>query len=443
MLYLHGARTKLSFESGIRTGISDIADDASSNPYRGWYQINQYRLSDTDFPDDNAIAESLDLYGGMRLSLVEFNLAEYANRALSETALHEIRTVLSAAKDQNVGLIVRFLYDWDGNAMETEPKERSMIENHIRQAAPLVNEYQDAIFCIQGIFAGDFGEMHDSAFLGDEDAPALFHLLADRTDPDIFLSVRTPEQWRTLTGVSNPSRSGQTALSARVGLFNDGMMASDSDLGTYAENARAKELSFQNVLCRIVPNGGEVLTDNPLNDIPAAIDTMRAMHISYLNPEYDAEVMDKWKHSEYESENAYDYIGSHLGYRYEAAKCDDKLRHHFHDLFAPSMDLSITILNTGFAPAYRRFDLELVASEGKEEFLSVPVLGNNREWMPDEAFSLKARLGKKELQKIIHEADSLSLWLRLRDPSSGEVIRFAGQETDADLGVFLGTISQK
>ena len=489
-LYLLNARTKVSFIESVRAGAEDNAADAdrnqnadasasqnpselsgdASNPYRGWYQINQYRLSDHDFPDETAITESLDLSDGMRLSLAEFNLAEYAGSALSETALDEIRTVLSAARAQQIGLIVRFLYDWDGNAAEAEPDERSIVEGHIRQTAPLINEYKDIIFCMQGIFVGDYGEMHDSAFLGENDSEALFGLLADQTDPDLFLSVRTPEQWRNLTGVSNPSRSAQTPLSGRTGLFNDGIMASDTDLGTYAENARAKELSFQNVLCRIVPNGGEALNDNSLNDIPAAIDTLRAMRISYLNPEYDAAVMDKWKHSEYEGENAYAYIGAHLGYRYELAKCDGKTHHHFRDLFAPSMDFSITVLNTGFAPAYRRYDMELVLSAPDntqfQELLSVPVLGDNREWMPDEAFSLKARIGKKDFQKVIQhltsrdlhedtlddsaaptnaraarETDSVSLWLRLKDPASGEVIRFAGQENDADPGIFLGRLS--
>lgn len=90
---------------------SDSPNAFLSNPHRGWYQINQYYLSDTDFPDDTAIAESLDLNGGMRLSLAEYNLAEYADSALSERAIAEIRTTFSIAKEQGVGLIVRFLYD--------------------------------------------------------------------------------------------------------------------------------------------------------------------------------------------------------------------------------------------------------------------------------------------------------------------------------------------
>lgn len=491
-LYWYGIKIDISFVEGRGGAVSDetipansdsgtnptslestsITSDAPlSNPYRGWYQINQYYLSDTDFPDDTAIAESLDLDNGMRLSLAEYNLAEYADGALSERALAEIRTTFSIAKEQGVGLIVRFLYDWDGNAAATEPSDRSVIETHIRQVAPLINEYTDTIFCVQGLFVGDYGEMHDSAFVNDTDMAALLNLLAEQVDPRIFLAVRTPEQWRNLTGVSNPSRSRQTELSSRVGLFNDGIMASDTDFGTYAEGSRAKELSFQNVLCQIVPNGGEVvggdkaMTDGqPENtdrsrgteqipNISTVIDTLRTMRITYLNPEYDATVIDRWKQMEYEGQNAYDYIAAHLGYRYELAGCKGKVRHRFRDLFAPSVDFTITIDNTGFAPAYRRFEAELVvgqnpnkstAPDETQEILSIPIRCNNREWLPNEPVALKARLTTKQLHTIADSnANSLSIWLRLKNTDNSEVIQFAKRENDRIFGIFLGELSIK
>lgn len=396
-----------------------------------------------------------------------------------------------------------------------------MIETHIRQIAPLINEYADTIFCVQGLFVGDYGEMHDSAFVNDADMSALLNLLAEQVDPRIFLAVRTPEQWRNLTGVSNPSRSRQTELSSRVGLFNDGIMAGDTDFGTYAESGRAKELSFQNVLCQIVPNGGEVVGgDKMVNDgrtetivslenseqapdISTVINTLRTMRITYLNPEYDSAVIDGWKQAEYEGQNAYDYIGAHLGYRYELAGCEGKVRHRFRDLFAPSMDFTIMVDNTGFAPAYRRFEAELVVTQGSmemdnsvatdsnlsnengnapsddtadatnlhkntafgetQEILSTPIHCDNREWLPNEPAALEARLTAKQIKELLaiidednqtaditknpsadnsveHSANALSVWVRLRDMDNGEVIRIVSPKKNEPSGVFLGEL---
>ncbi len=76
--------------------------------------------------------------------------------------------------------------------------------------------------------------------------------------------------------------------------FNDGMLGSVSDYGTYSDNTRQdagdfsawtreEELAFQDVLCSSVPSGGEVIVDNPYNDLENAIADLKTMHVSYLN----------------------------------------------------------------------------------------------------------------------------------------------------------------
>ena len=46
---------------------------------------------------------------------------------------------------------------------------------------------------------------------------------------------------------------------------------------------REEELAFQDVLCSSVPSGGEVIVDNPYNDLENAIADLKTMHVSYLN----------------------------------------------------------------------------------------------------------------------------------------------------------------
>ena len=128
--------------------------------------------------------------------------------------------------------------------------------------------------------------MHSSNYMDEENMLTLIRHLASVTSPDIFLAVRTPEQWRTIAKTAeplSPENAYDGSLTARLSLFNDGMLGSDTDLGTYGESGsssssdfgkrpRQTELLFQEALCRFVPNGGEVVIDNPYNDLPYAVE---------------------------------------------------------------------------------------------------------------------------------------------------------------------------
>lgn len=84
------------------------------------------------------------------------------------------------------------------------------------------------------------------------------------------------------------------------------MLGTANDTGTYGDTpasadayrsawVREDELDFQNRLCNFVPNGGEVILDNPFNDLAHALSDLSRMHVSYLNSEHDPAVLDKWK----------------------------------------------------------------------------------------------------------------------------------------------------
>ena len=106
-----------------------------------------------------------------------------------------------------------------------------------------------------------------------------------------------------------PAFEADDSLMGRLGLFNDGMLGSESDLGTYGDTARRdatspsykgtrkEELAFQNNLCRYVPNGGEVIFNNTLSDLETSVSALRTMHVSYLNADNDGRVMEKWRNT--------------------------------------------------------------------------------------------------------------------------------------------------
>ena len=121
-------------------------------------------------------------------------------------------------------------------------------------------------------------------------------------------------------------------LAGRLSLFNDGILGSDSDYGTYLTEdfvgmdeygrwRRAEELDFQRELCRTVPNGGEVINENVLNDFENSVKELAAMHVTYLNTDYDEKVLKKWKETRvaekgcFDGMDGYTYMERHLGYR--------------------------------------------------------------------------------------------------------------------------------
>ena len=76
-----------------------------------------------------------------------------------------------------------------------------------------------------------------------------------------------------------------------LGTYDDTPLQSDSAIDE--QGTRNEELIFQEKLCQYVPNGGEVTVDNEYNDLDNAITDLFQMHVSYLNSEHDADVLDK------------------------------------------------------------------------------------------------------------------------------------------------------
>lgn len=421
------------------------------NPYIGWYQMYAYTLSDTETFDLKQLPEQ---ESGPGLILLQVNLRNYAQTTISSTGLQQLNDILDAWHSIGKQLIVRILYDWDGAAMETEPKSLSLILEHMSQTAEIINRHSDCIYILQGIFVGSWGEMHSSDYTNENDIFTLINHLSSVTDPDIFLAVRTPEQWRTIVKSSLPLTSEQAfdgSLAARLSLFNDGMLGSDTDFDTYAapdtvislsgleKRPRQAELLFQNDLCRYVPNGGEVIVSNPYNDLSSAVPDLKSTHASYLNSKYDDAVLSKWRQDTYQGNdsfhgmNGYDYISRHLGYRYVIRSSD----FFFEDSRTEDATLSIVLENVGFSNSYKTFDvtLTLKSNISSQEFI-LPVRTDTRFWDTDSQIGLEIPL---ELRKLTR--GTYNIFLSIDDPVSGYPIYLANTEAEHGTSYFVGTLT--
>ncbi len=411
------------------------------NPNRGFYRIHGFSIQDE--PADYAALVNR-LYSedaGASLALIEINLLAYRSGEISQAGLENIDALFRALSGGGKQLIVRFLYDWEKKNLLTEPNSLEIILRHMEQLEEILRRYEDDIFTLQGLFIGDWGEMHNTRYDSAADLRRLAQKLAAVTGS--YLSVRTPVQWRLAT-----QDGADAALAGRLGLFNDGMLGSETDLGTYdmetqgdQRQTRAQELAFQESLCRSVPNGGEVVVENPYNDFEAAVRDLAAMHVTYLNQDYDREVLEKWAAAVVDQSGCFNgmdglsYIERHLGYRLLINNV--KMGR---SLFRQQIAVEAVFRNEGFAPLYREPEVTLTL-RGAD--------GSLVEQYPAE-YSLCGLSGGKDSAKTspvnavipIEELPkgSYKLYLTLRDPASGEEILLANTQDSGPYGYCLGEI---
>ncbi|MDK2809213.1 MAG: hypothetical protein PWP24_1950, partial [Clostridiales bacterium] len=240
-------------------------------------------------------------------------------------------------------------------------------------------------------------------------------------------------------------------LAARLGLFNDGLLGSDTDLGTYGTIPKISstqtndrwtkedELAFQSMLCQYVPNGGEVVIDNPLNDLSSAIETFYQMHLSYLNSVYDPAVIQKWENTKYSSNDIFngisgeEFMKSHLGYRYVLSHASLS----FHPIFDRSATFSVSIKNVGFANSYKKFNvfLKLVNQETKD-VSSIPVHTDTRTWLSRQTTTLSIPL---DLRSLI--PGRYDFYLQTETFDQKQNIYYGNTGYDASYGYLLGSAS--
>ena len=428
-----------------------------SNPYQGFYHMIGYTLSDDYIPTDN-FSYQTDSYTDS-LALVEINLKNYRTTEISETGLTQLDNILTSWSQSpaNTKLILRFLYDWDGLALATEPESLDLILTHIDQVSTLVNRHCDSIYIMQGIFVGSWGEMHGSRFMDEASVKKLIRHLHDVIDPSIYLSVRTPAQWRMINNLYDlpqkfPAFGADNSLIGRLGLFNDGMLGSESDLGTYGNTARRdatspsyqgtrkEELEFQNNLCSYVPNGGEVIYNNNLSDLETSVSALRAMHVSYLNADYDSRVLEKWRNTVWTGNDAfygcdgYSYVQAHLGYRYLIRTCKIKKS----GWIKPELTLTLTLQNNGFSNTLKPFQTSILLKNTETGTCTiVPFDADLRKLGNGQKKSFSVKLPVQELER-----GSYQIYFSVKDETSGQMILLGNTNKVTDEGYLIGQLEK-
>lgn len=417
------------------------------NPDRGFYDVHAFTIR----PEPQTFEmKDIPKNEANRLSQIQVNLRNFRFGAISEIGMQNITALFEELAKKDARYILRFLYDWNGKANETEPEELEIILTHMRQLSPLLKAYDNCIFLVQGLFIGNWGEMNGTPYTVPDSMKTLAGELLCLTGERTFLSVRTPAHWRTIIQLADVEKMQSNPSALRIGLFNDGIMGNTGDCGTYVGSETAKndtpfsswcredELAFQNQLCRMVPNGGEVILDNPLNDFENAVQTLQTMHVTYLNSEYDQQVLTKWAAATVSDGSCYDgmdgltYIERHLGYRYllDGAKLD-------YSYLRNRLSLTAFMKNVGFAPVYTEMPITVTLVSDAETISLTPdgdlrQAAGGTQW--EEQLPICAEIALPNLKQTKYD-----VYIQIWDPIIDAPLELANEQQGMEYGYYLGS----
>lgn len=327
------------------------------NPERGFHG-NADILNETDL--------SWIRTQGNSLARAYIRLDDYRNQSLPPHFLTRIGNSLALARSAGIKIILRFSYNF-GIGEDDAPLNR--VEEHIQQLSPLFDEYQDVIAVLQAGFIGAWGEWHNSSNGLDtqENKTRVLTALLSALPVSRTVQLRYPgDIIDNFPDPLNITKAYSGSDIARVGHHNDCFLSSDDDVGTYWPHDRQEEFkTYLQQSTSFSPTGGETCQVSPekhRTDCETTLSEMARFHWSYLNQDFYAPDINRWK-----SEGCYDEISRRLGYRY-------RLLGVTYDAQAQpgsNLEFEFEIINDGFSSLYNPRPLHVILSNqgGKRTFL--------------------------------------------------------------------------
>ena len=339
------------------------------NPDQGFYRPISVRMTDDGASyNKNIVNDSTQLYH-LRIDISAFSAAVNgaADKQISSAALDGLRELLMFLKSRDKNAVVRFAYDPYYNGAKDKEPDMQMILKHIEQVCAVMDGYENTITAIEVGLIGPWGEMHSSAIANAEHITPITDAFLTQT-AGIPVLVRTPKMIYDYLGITADQAASYTVPESskayRLGLFNDGYLGSDNDLGTYTD--RARDIKFLSGQTEHLPFGGEVvIPDSKLHDINTCTPEMFDINLSYLNIEWNNQVIDKWKNSTYTKdcgsdnnyygETAFRYIENHMGYRFVLRQSQL--------LYGDGLTVGLELDNVGFGNLNRTKHAEIVIAD--------------------------------------------------------------------------------
>ncbi|MBR3667923.1 MAG: DUF4832 domain-containing protein [Ruminococcus sp.] len=298
---------------------------------------------------------------------------------LDQTFFDSWRQTFDNCRKNGCMIAVRFRYDAIGKA-DPEPASFDKVLAHIKQIkdSKILSDNEDILAYVESGFVGKWGEQHGGKYTTVDYKTRLLSAMLNAVPEPVPVTVRTPDTFANLIGLSRADLADDKYYKRysfsdpdvvvdpfpcildfeRVGLYDDGYMGSDSDLGTYADREIETEW-----LSRVTHNtyfGGEFSGDIdyakqfntylPENAIPEMYKT----RLSYINgnifqlykdytfgEEYSVEGIDN---SAYYGQSVFQFIRDHIGYRFVVRKAENTAQ----TAQGGDVQMKFDLENTGF-----------------------------------------------------------------------------------------------
>ena len=324
------------------------------NPERGWYK---YTMSNSSVSIYKTLRAS-----GITMAQLNVDLNGFQNAPISAAKLNEIRNAFSTARQNDIAIIFRAAYSYDGTR-QPEPRSMSVILNHIAQLGAIFREYEDTLYAIQAGFLGPWGEWHGS-YYGDPPRLAervqVLEAILENSPKSVFVQVRRPMFIRDIYNkrLLTESEAFTGSALSRVGWHNDALLSTINESGTYVEKSysRGDELAWSDNHNRFTPFGGETNQLSAYSDPDNAIRELGFLHAQYINGSYHADVISKWKNTTYGGMSTHDYITNRLGYRFVMERAGLSQEAKRGAFFRVALD----IRNDGFGNLLKEKEMELI-----------------------------------------------------------------------------------
>lgn len=438
-----------------------------SNPGVGYTQTIWYTCKPNETPIQNPTGNITLMFidigafssGSNGVTDDDGNYTEGIDYDLDETFFNSLRATFENARKNGCTMAVRFRYDARGKS-NPEPSSFEQVLHHIQQIkdSNILEDYKDILMFVESGFVGQWGEQWGGKYVSLEYKAQLLDAMLDCVPDDIPVTIRTPNIFAKWVGIEMSELGDyvSTGEQCRVGMYNDGYMGSDSDLGTFMYN-REQETNWLGRQTIHTYYGGEFSgnlewaqkydTYLPQNAIPEMYKT----HLSYINcniynlykdytfsSEYD--VADTGvDNSAYYGQTVFKFIRDHIGYRFVLR--NSELNKQVYQ--GGELNLNFDIENTGFANPLKEEKVEVIL-EKDGKYVTTQVDLNPMEWYScqtnNSKISLKVPAGL--------ETGSWNVYLRMSVGNKGiansyqRCVKFANNDIwNTSLGAnYLGSV---
>ena len=330
-----------------------------ANPERGFWVFlgsNFATMADSD------ISYIKTTWPDITLGYAVGRLDEYRSQpVLPQSYLDALNAAFAKVRAQGMKVVLRFAYNYPAGeaAPIVDDAPLNIVLNHIQQLAPIVQANADVIYVWQAGFIGMWGEGHSSTnnLTTDANKATIRDALLAVLPSNRFLLWRYPPDqilWDAQPGTESDAFGA--SRKARMGMYNDCFMASDTDVGTYDDNPtiRNTQRAYTAARSAIAPFGGETCNAQPTSEQRLTCADIRRegaeFHLAYLDRTYHEGFMDRWI-----ADGCFTEVSNKIGHRWV-----------LNSITAPktiargaSANFSINVKNVGWARNYNTRPLQV------------------------------------------------------------------------------------